>query len=100
VATFDLSNSDHVTHPETEPKCCFNITDSKEEGEENKQDVTTEPVWLGDLIRDGFYDKLVIIGFPFDKGAKLAGNRKGADYGPDSFRRFLPTIGSVRNPEY
>lgn len=52
------------------------------------------------MIRDGFYDKLVIIGFPFDKGAKLAGNRKGADYGPDSFRRFLPTIGSVRNPEY
>ena len=39
-------------------------------------------IWLGDLIQDGFYDKVVLIGFPYDEGAKSAGNRKGADYGP------------------
>lgn len=43
---------------------------------------------------------MVLIGFPYDEGAKSAGNRKGADYGPDSFRRFVKDIGSVRNPEY
>jgi len=26
--------------------------------------------YIGDLIRDGFYDKLIIIGFPYDEGAK------------------------------
>jgi len=38
--------------------------------------------WLGELIQDGFYDKLVIIGFPYDEGAKKAGARSGSDYGP------------------
>ena len=47
------------------------------QAEENKQ-----AIWLGDLIHDGFYDKVVLIGFPYDEGAKKAGNRKGADYGP------------------
>lgn len=41
-----------------------------------------DPVWLGDLIRDGFYDKVVLIGFPYDEGARKAGNRRGADFGP------------------
>ena len=79
-----------------------------------------DPVWLGDLIRDGFYDKVVLIGFPYDEGARKAGNRRGADFGPgkckisqwlrilnllfefrpDSFRRFVRDVGSVRNPEY
>lgn len=74
-----------------------------------------EPEWLGDLIREGFYDKIVLIGFPFDEGARKAGNRRGADFGPgkllphffnnpiveiDSFRRFVTNIGSVKNPEY
>ena len=48
-----------------------------------------EPIWLGDLIRDGFYDKLVLIGFPYDKGANAAGNRKGADFGPGKYSIFL-----------
>ena len=43
------------------------------------------PEWIGDLIHEGFYDKLVLIGFPYDEGAKKAGNRKGADYGPGKF---------------
>lgn len=30
------------------------------------QEPEAEPVWLGDLIRDGFYDKVVLIGFPYD----------------------------------
>jgi hypothetical protein len=43
----------------------------------------------------------VLIGFPYDEGARKAGERPGADYGPDSFRRFLGhKIGSIRNPEY
>lgn len=56
--------------------------------------------WIGDLIQDGFYDKLVIIGFPYDEGAKKSGARIGCDLGPDSFRRFVKDIGSVDNPEY
>lgn len=67
--------------------------------EQDTQDVV-DPVWLGDLIRDGFYDKLVLIGFPYDEGARRAGNRRGSDFGPDSFRRFVKEIGSVKNPEY
>lgn len=53
-------------------------------------------------MTDGFYDPLVIIGFPYDHGAKKAGSRAGADYGPDSFRRFLKmnNIGSLQNPEH
>jgi len=38
--------------------------------------------YIGSLIQEGFYDKLVIIGFPSDVGAKAAGGRAGADYGP------------------
>ena len=47
--------------------------------------VQKEPEWLGDLIRDGFYDKIVLIGFPFDEGARKAGNRRGADFGPGKY---------------
>ena len=50
--------------------------------EKKEEEKTEEPRWLGDLIHESFYDKLVIIGFPYDEGAKLAGARKGADYGP------------------
>ena len=53
------------------------MVENKESTEEQKP-----AVWLGDLIQDGFYDKVVLIGFPYDEGAKSAGNRKGADYGP------------------
>lgn len=48
-----------------------------------------EPEWLGDLIREGFYDKIVLIGFPFDEGARKAGNRRGADFGPG---KLLPPL--------
>ena len=49
---------------------------------EPNEEVKSAPVWLGDLIRDGFYDKVVLIGFPYDEGARKAGNRKGADFAP------------------
>jgi hypothetical protein len=39
-----------------------------------------EALYIGGLIRDGFYDKLVIIGYPYDHGA--APQRRGQDYGP------------------
>ncbi len=56
--------------------------------------------WLGQIIRPGFYDKLVLIGFPYDEGATKAGARLGTNYGPDSFRRYLGQCGSLNNPEY
>jgi hypothetical protein len=31
------------------------------------------PIYIGQLIKDGFYDKLVIIGYPYDEGAKRCG---------------------------
>ncbi len=40
------------------------------------------PDYIGGLIKEGFYDKLVIIGFPYDVGSKESGGRGGADYGP------------------
>lgn len=43
---------------------------------------TKEDQPFGSLIKEGFYDKLVIIGFPYDEGAKRSGARGGADYGP------------------
>ena len=62
----------------------------------------TYPLFIGDWIKEGFNEKLVIIGFPYDLGARQAGQRQGADHGPDSFRRFLKmnNIGSMHNPEY
>ena len=59
--------------------------------EDQKEEQTTvaNPVWLGDLIRNGFYDKVVLIGFPYDEGARKAGNRRGADFGPG---KYLLTI--------
>lgn len=66
--------------------------------EEKKE--KTKTGYIGDLIKDGFYDKLVIIGFPYDEGATKSGARAGADYGPGSFRRFITDIGSIQNPEY
>ena len=49
------------------------------------QEELKKPEWIGDLIHDGFYDKIVLIGFPYDEGARKAGNRKGSDYGPGKF---------------
>lgn len=64
--------------------------------------VEVTPQYIGQIIKDGFYDPLVLIGFPYDQGAKSAGSRAGSDLGPDSFRRFLKmnNIGSINNPEY
>lgn len=55
----------------------------------NQEAEEKAPVWLGDLIRDGFYDKLVLIGFPYDDGARKAGNRRGSDFGPGKGQIFL-----------
>ena len=41
------------------------------------------------MIHANFYDELVIIGFPYDQGARNHKLRQGAFLGPDSFRRFL-----------
>lgn len=54
------------------------------------------------MVTEGFREKVVIIGFPYDEGATSAGSRAGSNFGPDSFRRFLAmnNIGAVFNPEY
>lgn len=63
---------------------------------------TDKKKFIGEIIHDGFYDPIVLIGFPYDLGAKKAGSRAGADLGPDSFRRFIKmnNIGSLDNPEF
>ena len=38
--------------------------------------------YIGSLIQEGFYDKLVIIGYPYDQGASKCGQKRGQDYGP------------------
>jgi hypothetical protein len=45
--------------------------------------------YIGEIVSEGFSDKIVIMGFPYDHGARRANLRAGSNYGPDSFRRFL-----------
>lgn len=42
-----------------------------------------------DLIHNSFYDEIVIIGFPYDQGAKFLQLRAGSYLGPDGFRKML-----------
>ena len=58
--------------------------------------------YIGSLIHESFYDELVIIGFPYDQGARYKNLRQGAFLGPDSFRRFLKStpLGVLKNVEY
>jgi formiminoglutamase len=42
---------------------------------------------------------ICIIGFPYDKGTEINNGRKGAKNGPNVFRKFLNTNGTVINPE-
>jgi hypothetical protein len=57
--------------------------------------------YLGDLVKPGFYDELVIMGFPYDQGARNQQLRAGSYLGPDSFRRFLVfDFGVLKNVEY
>ena len=57
---------------------------------------------VSDLIHNDFYDELVIIGFPYDQGAKFLQLRAGAYLGPDGFRKTLEqgTYGVLKNFEY
>ena len=50
--------------------------------ERKASDISSDDGYIGSLIREGFYDKLIIIGFPYDRGAKAVGARGGSDYGP------------------
>ena len=67
----------------------LNATSENNEEVKESEPPEAEPVWLGDLIRDGFYDKLVLIGFPYDEGARKASNRRGADFGPGKQTLFI-----------
>ena len=42
----------------------FNMVDELEK---------TFPEFIGSWVKEGFSDKVVIIGFPYDQGARLAG---------------------------
>lgn len=54
---------------------------------------------LGDSIRQGNDGKVVLLGFPHDKGVEINGGRVGARSGPESFRRYIRRIGTVDNPQ-
>ena len=41
-----------------------------------------------------------ILGFPFDEGVMRNGGRQGAKQGPSAFRKILPNLGTVYNPEF
>jgi hypothetical protein len=57
--------------------------------------------YLSDLIHSSFYDELVIMGFPYDQGARNMQIRAGAYLGSDAFRRFLnSSFGVLKNVEY
>ena len=65
------------------------------------QNIENNQKYIGDIIHSNFYDELVIIGFPYDQGAKSLQLRAGAYLGPDSFRRFLSktSFGVLKNVE-
>lgn len=67
----------------------------------NKDEIESNKIrYIGDLVHENFYDQLVIIGFPYDQGAKNAQLRQGSFLGPDSFRRFLKnSFGVLKNVE-
>ncbi|CAI2373451.1 unnamed protein product [Moneuplotes crassus] len=59
--------------------------------------------FIGQIIKNDFYEKLVIIGFPYDQILKKIDAKElkvGAHYGPDSFRRFIRTCGVLDNREF
>ena len=65
-----------------------------------KNNINTQK-YIYDLIHPNFYDKIVIIGFPYDQGARNKQLRIGSFLGPDSFRRFLRynNFGVLKNVE-
>jgi hypothetical protein len=72
----------------------------KELGLKHSEDIDG---FVGHIIEDGFYEKLVIIGFPYDHIIKLINRDElkiGSHYGPDSWRRFIHTWGTTDNREY
>lgn len=48
--------------------------------------------YIGSLIKEGFYDKLIIIGYPYDVGATRCGVKKGQDYGAGKYFTFVIMI--------
>ena len=44
--------------------------------------------------------KVAILGYPYDEGVERNGGRPGAKLGPASFRKILPKIGPLINPEF
>ena len=55
---------------------------------------------LGTLIKEGIDGEVVLIGFPYDIGAKRNNQVNGQDNGPDCLRRFIPKAGPIYNAEF
>ena len=55
---------------------------------------------LGSIITDGIEGDLVLIGFPYEIGAKRENLPSGHENGPDCLRRFLLKCGPLKNMEY
>ena len=73
----------------------------KNTSEQDGQNQNKDCRYIGDIIHDNFYDQLVLIGFPYDQGAKNAQFRQGSFLGPDCFRRFIKSakFGVLKNVE-
>ena len=67
----------------------------------SKEESVVKKRFIGDLIHDSFYDQLVLIGFPYDQGARNCQFRQGSFLGPDCFRRFIKnaSFGVLKNVE-
>ena len=65
------------------------------------ENLANQQRYIGNIIKENFYDELVIIGFPYDQGARFQGLRQGSFLGPDSFRRFIKNadFGVLKNVE-
>ena len=59
-----------------------------------------ESPYIESIISEGFYEKCVVIGFPYDFGAREFGRKTGSYLGPDSFRRFYGKSGVRKNVEW
>ena len=54
---------------------------------------------LDTIMKESIHGEVILIGFPYDIGAKRNNQFHGQSNGPDCFRRFLSKTSSIYNPE-
>lgn len=60
---------------------------------------------IGTLLQQGSMSiveagSIVLVGFPYDEGARRGGGSIGSANGPKVIRRYLRRVGTIHNPEY